>query len=139
MKKILLLFLLSAFLTACDDNGTNNDNPYIPNYRFTIDINTNLPLYNALTYASNGVYIPDGGALGIIVFNTGSGYTAFDAACPNHAISSCSLLQINGLMAVCDCEHGAEYNLFTGLANGQPYPLKPYRVQLSGSNIRVSN
>jgi hypothetical protein len=27
------------------------------------------------------------GARGIIVFNTGSGYNAFDAACPNQAIS----------------------------------------------------
>lgn len=138
MKKILPLFLL-LILAACDDDGTNNNNPYIPNYRFTIDINTNLPTYNALTYAGNGVYIPDGGALGLIVFNTGSGFTAFDAACPNHAISSCSLLQLNGLMAQCDCGHEAEYNLFTGLATGQPYPLKPYRVQASGSNIRVSN
>lgn len=138
MKKILPLFLI-AFLFACDDNGTNNDNPYIPNYRFTIDINTNLPSYNALNYPVSGVYIPDGGALGLIVFNTGSGFTAFDAACPNHAISSCSLLQINAPMALCDCGHEAEYNLFTGLAPGQPYPLKPYRVQVSGSNIRVFN
>jgi hypothetical protein len=40
----------------------------------------NLPAYSNLQYASNAIYYPGVGARGIIVFNTGSGYNAFDAA-----------------------------------------------------------
>ncbi len=73
--------MLSSFLFSCSDNGFNNKNPYIPNYSFTIDLNLNLPAYSSLQYPSNAIYYSGLGAKGIFVFNTGSGYNAFDAAC----------------------------------------------------------
>jgi nitrite reductase/ring-hydroxylating ferredoxin subunit len=60
--------------------------------------------------------------------------TAFDAACPNQAISSCSTMTLKGINVVCACDD-AEYSLFTG-QGGKQYPLKQYRVEVNG-NIRV--
>ncbi|MFY8111100.1 hypothetical protein [Flavobacterium sp.] len=136
IKKLLFLFTILLF-TNCSTNGGTNKNPFIPNYSFTVDINTSLPAYSNLKFASNAVFYPGAGARGLIVFNTGSGYNAFDAACPNQALSSCSTLTIKGINAVCPCD-SKEYSLFTGLSDLQ-YPLKQYRVEVIGSVIRVYN
>jgi nitrite reductase/ring-hydroxylating ferredoxin subunit len=139
MKKLLYFLLLLPFF-SCDDSGFNNNNPYLPNYRFSFDINTNLPSYSNLQFPSNSVKIfpSDGPSKGIIVFNTGSSFNAFDGGCPNQNLSSCSTLTINGIEAVCPCDD-AEYNLFTGQSPGKEYPLKQYRVEVNGTSIRVYN
>lgn len=139
MKKIALVFLFNLFLAGCDDGGGSSNNPYIPNYTFTVDINLDLPLYSNLQFPSNAVYIPQGvaGARGVIVFNSGSGYYAYDAACPNQIISNCSTMSINGIYAVCSCDE-EQYSLFTGLGSLQ-YPMKRYRVEVNLPIIRVYN
>jgi len=72
--------------------------------------------------------------------NTGGGYKAFEASCPNQALSSCSVLQIDGILVKCPCDN-VEYSLFTGDATTKvEYPLKQYRVEvLSATMIRVYN
>ena len=137
MKKYILLLLL-PFFWNCDSENFNNSNPYIPNYTFSLEINTDLPTYSNLQFASNGKYISGYGARGVIIFNTGSGYIAFDAACPNQAISSCSTMSVNGINAVCPCDSAA-YSLFTGQSQGKQYPMKQYRVEVNGNLIRVYN
>lgn len=137
MKKYALLFLIIPFFLSCSDSGINNSNPFVPNYTFTIDVNLNLPAYSNLKFVSNAVYISGIGARGLIIFNTGSGYNAFDAACPNQTISACSTMTINGINAVCGCDN-SEYSLFTGQGPLQ-YPLKQYRVQVNGTVLRVYN
>lgn len=140
MKKTLLFLLIIPFFIGCDGGSFNNRNPYIPNYNFSIEVNTNLPLYNNLQFPSNAVKVFQANAPGngIIIFNTGSSYVAFDGSCPNQAISSCSSLTINGIEAVCPCDDAA-YSLFTGQSPGLKYPLKQYRTEVSGSVIRVFN
>jgi nitrite reductase/ring-hydroxylating ferredoxin subunit len=139
MKKHILLLMLSSFLFSCSDNGFNNKNPYIPNYSFTIDLNLNLPAYSSLQYPSNAIYYSGFGAKGLFVFNTGSGYNAFDAACPNQALSSCSTMTLKGINVICACD-SKEYSLFTGQAQGgAQYPLKQYRVEVIGNVLRVYN
>ena len=138
MKKLTLVLVIATFFLGCDKENFNNRNPYIPNYGFDIAVNTNLPSYSQLQFPGSAIYYPGEGALGIIIFNTGSGYNAFDAACPNQQISSCSTMSINGINAVCACDD-AEYSLYTGLAPNQEYPLKAYRVEVNGTVIRVSN
>ena len=142
MKKYFALIIISLFFLGCSDNENSNKNPYIENRTFSAEFNLSLPLYSNLKYASNSIYYgADGaGARGIIVFNTGSGYTAFDAACPNQEISSCSTMTIKGVNAVCACDN-TEYSLFTGQALvSKPYPMKQYRVQIVNENlIRVYN
>ena len=138
MKKFILILLTFYLIGACEKDNFNNRNPFIPNYGFSETINMNLPSYSQLLYPSNAIYFPNAGARGVIIFNTGSGYVAFDAACPNQNISDCSTMLINGIMAVCSCD-GAQYNLFTGQSPGQEYPMKQYRVDQNGNVLRIYN
>ena len=139
MKKYVVVLLVFPMLFGCSSNSPNNNNPYLPNYAVNFDINMNLPQYSDLKYISNAVYISGQGVRGIIVFNAGSGYNAFDAACPNQALSSCSTMTIKGgIMALCACDN-AEYSLFSGQAKGKEYPLKQYRVQMNGNLLKVYN
>ena len=137
MKKYLFLFVIITLFYSCSDADFNNKNPYLPNYTFTLDINTNYPAYSNLQYPSTAIYVPNYGARGLIVFNTGSGYNAFDAACPNQALGSCSTMTIKGINALCPCD-SKEYSLFTGQGSMQ-YPLKQYRIEVIGNIIRVYN
>ena len=125
---------------GCDKENFSNNNPYLPNYSFSVDINTNLPTYSSLKFTGNAIkiYPPNGPSRGVIVFNTGGAFLAYDAACPNQVLSSCSTLELNGIMAKCPCDD-AEYNLFTGQSPGLQYPLKQYRVEVSGTLITIYN
>ena len=149
MKIYAALFLMIPFFFSCSDSGIRSNNPYLPNYSVLIDLNLNLPEYSNLKFVSNAVFIPGKGVRGVIVFNTGSGYNAYDAACPNQAISSCSTmnfkkldpndpLKIDKTTIVCPCDN-AEYSLFSGQSAGKEYPLKQYRVQINGDVLRVYN
>ncbi|MDA6071202.1 hypothetical protein NJT12_16415 [Flavobacterium sp. AC] len=137
MKKFWLLTLFISVLFSCSDNNLSNKNPNIPSYPVNLSIDMNLPAYSNLKFVSNGIIIPNYGAKGIIIFNAGSGYNAFDAACPNQAVNSCVAMTINGINALCSCDK-SEYSLFTGLG-GKEYPLKQYRVEVSGTVIHVYN
>lgn len=139
MKRYLVLLLLMPLL-GCDNENFNNRNPYIPSVGFSKSFDMNLPLYSQLQFPGNSVYYggQDAGVLGIIIFNSGSGFRAYDGACPNQELSVCSRLQVSGSVATCPCDD-AQYNLFTGQAPGLEYPLKPYRVSVSGTVITVYN
>ncbi len=140
MKKIFLLTLISFLFSCEDDDSVGYNNPYLPNYSVNFTVNMTLPSFSSLNFASNGVLISTAGIgiRGVIVFNTGNGYTAFDAACPNQPLSDCSTMQLSGIMAICPCDE-AQYNLFTGIAEGKNYTLKPYRVEQNGNILRIYN
>jgi nitrite reductase/ring-hydroxylating ferredoxin subunit len=138
MKKILVFLLVLPFITSCDEGSFNNRNPYIPNYTVSLAINLNLPQYSNLQFPSNHIVDYSQGARGIVVFNTGSGFVAFDLACPNQELSSCSTMSINGINAICACD-SAEYSLFSGQSAGLQYPMKQYRVQVQGTMLTVYN
>jgi len=149
MKKYFLLLMVFPILFGCSTNSPNNNNPYLPNYTVNLDINLNLPLYNWLSAPINAIYDGRQGVRGLFVFNTGSGYVAFDAACPNQALSACSTMdfkkldpndpsKIDKTTVVCPCDN-AEYSLFSGQSKGKPYPMKQYRVQVNGNMLKVYN
>lgn len=139
MKKYFLLLIAFAMLFGCSTNSPNNNNPNLPNYPVNVNINLSLPEYSNLKFVSNAVYIPNQGVRGIIVFNnSGSTYNAFDAACPNQALSSCSTMTIKGINALCACDN-AEYSLFSGQSAGKQYPLKQYRVEVTGNLLHIYN
>ena len=136
-------------LFGCDTNAPINNNPYLPNYAVNVNINLNLPQYYALSIPINAIYFPDQGIRGLFVFNTGSGYVAFDAACPNQELSTCSTmsfkkldpadpLKIDKTTVICSCDN-AEYSLFSGQSKGVAYPLKQYRVTVYGNVLKVYN
>lgn len=140
MKNYLFLFFTLLFLSGCSKDSYTDNNPYLPNYNFSIDINMDLPSYTNLKFPANAVLIRNAGigVRGIIVFNTGSGYNAFEASCPNQPLSDCSTLTLHGIKAICPCDD-AEYSLFDGWSQLH-YPLRAYRVQIVNQNIiRVYN
>lgn len=137
MKKSLFILLVTIAFSGCSDSNFNNKNPYLPSYTFNVDINMNLPAYSSLQYPSNAIYYASVGVKGIYIFNTGSGYNAFDAACPNQVLSSCSTMTLKGINIICPCDSN-EYSLFTG-QGGLQYPLKQYRVEVNGNVLRVYN
>ena len=140
MKKYILFTFLLVFM-GCDKHNFSNNNPYLPNYSFAYNINMSLPQYSSLQFPSNAVYVNAGntGIRGVFVFNTGGGYVAFDAACPNQALTSCSTMTLNGINVICPCDN-VSYSLFSGQAQGMQYPMKQYRVeQLDNFNLRVYN
>ncbi len=140
MKKSVWISLLLVFTMGCSKDGFNNQNPYLPNYSFSMDINTNFATYNNLTFPGNSVrvYPINGPTNGVLVFNTGSGYNAFDGSCPNQVIETCSKLTLSSSNAQCQCE-SENYNLYNGQTTGKPYGLKQYRTQVNGNIITVYN
>lgn len=150
MKKYFLLLIVFLVLLGCSTNSPNNNNPYLPSYQVSTEINLNLPQYSDLKYVTNGVYIPNQGVRGIFVFNTsGTTYNAYDAACPNQALSACSTmtfkkldpldpLKIDKTQVVCACDN-AEYSLFSGQSKGKQYSMRQYRVEVVGNVLRVYN
>lgn len=141
MKKHLLLILL-PLLFGCSEDSFDNNNPYLPNYSFSTTLNLNLPQYSQVLYTANAIYVNTAGAgiRGIFVFNTGNeNYVAYEAACPNQALSSCSTMSINGIKALCSCDD-AQYSFFNGQAEGQQYSMKKYRVEkINSTNLRIYN
>ncbi|WP_333599560.1 hypothetical protein [Flavobacterium sp.] len=139
MKKILILLAFLPFIFSCDGGRVNNSNPNIPNYPVNLQINMNLPAYSNLQFPSNHIVDYSQGARGIVVFNTGSGFNAFDLAAPNQIFTSCtSPMTISGIEAHCSCDNSV-YSLFTGLGAGQQYPMKQYNVQVAGSTLTIYN
>ena len=150
MKKYAALFLMITLFFSCSDSGIRSNNPYLPNYSVLIDLNLNTPAYSDLKFVSNAVIIPIKiGVGGIVVFNSGFSYSAFDLACPNQVLSSCSTmnfkkldpndpLKIDKTTLVCPCGN-EEYSLFSGQSPGKQYPLKQYRVEDKGTVLRIYN
>ena len=140
MKKYFFLFFILFIFSNCAKNKINNNNPYLPNYSFSVNLDTSLPSYNNLNFAGNGISVTSQGAgiRGIFVFNTGSGYQAWDMACPNQSLGTCSTMTMNGINAVCPCD-SKQYSLYTGLCPGMAYPLKQYRTEVNGTVVHVYN
>lgn len=141
MKKILLFAIATLFLaTNCDSQNNRVNNPYLPNYSFSILINTNLPTYSGLNSAINPIIINDAAtSISVIVMKvTDTDYRAWDINCPNQSPTVCSRMTIKGVNALCSCEK-IEYSLFTGVGTGN-YSMKPYTVEVLGNNaLRIYN
>ncbi|MBP0904776.1 hypothetical protein ACFSKN_12980 [Mariniflexile gromovii] len=143
--KSFLYIICFGLLTACSsDNVTQN--PYLPNYQFNTGslINTNLPQYSHLKFPNNSIVLNSPyGINGVVLFYAGgSNYNAFEITDPNHQISTCSKLSVEGFIASCNCDDGNSYDLLNGVkreGTTGSYPLIRYRVEISGSIIRIYN
>lgn len=85
--------------------------------------------------------MPNVGNKGIIVTNSGTGFLAWDAADPNHAQQSCSVVNGTGFEGTCGCTDANTYSFITGQSLGTALPctLKRYRVEQSGNTLFISN
>lgn len=137
----VLILMFFAVIIGCESDTVRHNNPFVPNYPFFFSVNMELPLYSSLQHPSNAVLITTAGvgANGVIVFNAGGSYRAYEANCPNQYISSCSRLEIDGIKAICPCDE-LEYSLFTGVPFSEgEYTLIPYRVEQNGNVLIISN
>ena len=150
MKRTLVAILITVLVFACksddDSNNENLNNQFLPNILFDTGtlINTNLPQYSDLLFPNNKVILNSNyGINGVVVFYAGgSNYNAFELTDPNHEVSNCSILTVDGIIATCSCSDENSYDILTG----QPqegttgnYGLKRYFVEVNGNIIRVFN
>ncbi|CAN5129698.1 hypothetical protein BH23BAC2_BH23BAC2_04950 [soil metagenome] len=140
--KNLFFFSALLFLFSCSPDDELRNNPFLTDISFRLDINLNLPQYNSLNFPGNSYTTYSYGLNGVVVYNINNNqYTAFELSDPNHPLSTCSRLTVQGIIATCSCGDGNSYNIITGeLSSGSgQYSLKPYRVRRSGSVIEVYN
>ena len=147
MKRIILISLLFLAVFSCKKNDDNiESNPYIPNIAFDTQtlINTDLPQYNDLQFAGNHIVLNNNYGLNgvVLYYSGGANYSAFELTDPSHAISECSKLSIEGVVATCGCDDAKEFEILSGQPyNGtlSQYILKRYFVEVNGNIIRVFN
>lgn len=146
MKKFFFIATAVLLMVNCSSNDSVINNPYLPDYSFDTGnlINTSFPLYNSLNFAGNHITLQSPyGINGLVLYYAGGDmYYAFELSDPNHAITTCSELTVDGIIATCNCEDGNSYNILNGLPESGTtgdYTLKPYYVSVSGSTIRVYN
>ncbi len=138
LLRILTIGLLLS-LWACDKNKPDQ-NPYLENIGFSREINLDLPEYSSLKFANNSIIVHNVGIKGVIVFNTGNSFLAWEASDPNHYPSDCSTMTPNQFTCECSCE-GNKYSLYDGqkISGDGNYSLKPYHIYQNGNILTISN
>ncbi|MCL4641809.1 MULTISPECIES: Rieske (2Fe-2S) protein [Olivibacter] len=97
--------------------------------------------YHELEVAGGYAVSETGGVAGIIVYNTGSGYVAYDRCSTVNPEKKCAVnVDDTGIILVDPCS-GAKYDIRSGMPSKAPAerPLKPYQVRRDGNLIRVIN
>jgi len=82
-----------------------------------------------------------GGIAGIIVYNTGSGYVAYDRCSTVNPEKRCAVnVDDTGIILADPCSE-AKFDIRNGMPSKAPAkrPLKPYQVRREGNIIRVIN
>ncbi|EDM44251.1 hypothetical protein SCB49_04460 [unidentified eubacterium SCB49] len=144
MKYLLYLLAFTFVFTSCKSNDDFNDNnPNLIDPIVNITLNLDLPEYNSLNFPGNSIVLEQLGVRGIVVYNVNNDlYSAFDLADPNHPVTSCSTMELNGIIATCPCDTDTNsYNIVTGQHQTQPdtYPMQAYQAVRTGNSIRISN
>ena len=143
--KILLFAGIAVLFFGCkSDDDNNNQNPFLINPLVNINLNLNLPEYNALNFPGGSVLLaPPQGIKGVVVYNiNNSEYSAFELSDPNHTPNSCSRMEIEGVFASCPCTtDDNEYNIVTGqhTSDNEVFPMLRYNAIRTGNNLQISN
>ena len=99
-----------------------------------------LTIYNELKNPSGVHYFADKGYGGIIVINTGFGYSAYDATCP-YEVDTQYLVEEEGGIGTCSgC--GSTYNLLDGgllMSGPSTENLLLYRVTATENYLYITN
>jgi len=145
---IFLAFLLFVSFSCKKTNSLGpSPVPYV--YVYT-QIDYSTPLYSNLNNEGGYVYI-NGGNKGLLVLQDFLGnFWAFDRTCPYHVTSPCGVVRMStsGLSIVCGSYSGQKLDTccgttygFDGSVTHKPgwYPLKAYRVTVSGTVLTISN
>ena len=145
MKKIAIALLLSITLISCNisDDNNQNPNPYLVIPPVSLSLNLNLPEYTDLKFPGNSIIVTNQGIKGIIIYciNTDL-YTASELSDPNHSPSSCSKMDVIGIIATCPCDDGNKNDIVTGQftpPNNEKYPMLQYRAERNGDVVNIYN
>ena len=141
INKIYYFVLILFIIISCSKESINN-NPYLQNVSFEKTINLKLPQYDNLRFSGGSIYLQNGGIKGLLLFNINDQIMAWEASCPNHVPSDCSIMSINGVQSTCKCED-FKYSLATGQllsSEGENnYPMLSYISEKIGNSVRISN
>jgi|SRR5690606_36145869 len=141
---ILSLLIVLAMLSCSKDDDKQERNPYLTDPVVNLNLNLNLPEYNALKFPGNSI-ITSQGIKGIVVICVSeTQYFAYDLTDPNHVPSNCSRMEIEGPIATCPCPNeNNKYNLINfGRHTSEPdtkYPMQNYRAERNGNVVMISN
>lgn len=140
MKNIIIAILFLFLLGSCSSDDFFIESPYLPYAPVDIEINLNDPHFRILKEYEGAVFLDDGysGVLGVVIFNSGAGYRAYEAACPNHAVRDCSTLQFDGNLLYCVCEN-VDFSMHSGNALNGGYRLREYSVQTYRNTLTIHN
>ncbi len=144
MKKLVFFLLIGFVSFSCSKSDDKQErNPFLTDPAVSLNLNLNLPQYNPLRFPGN--YIITGqGIKGIVVYCVSENqYLAFELSDPNHVPSSCSKMELTGVVASCPCTNDDnEYFITSGQHTTEPgskYPMQQYNAQLNGNTVVISN
>lgn len=144
MKKYILCLVVAFVAFSCSKSDDKQDrNPFLTDPAISLSLNLNLPEYNAIKFPGN--YVVTGqGIKGIVVYCVSENqYLAFDLTDPNHAPNNCSRMELEGVIATCNCpDDNNKYFITSGQHTTDPsgkYPMQQYSARLSGNNVIISN
>ena len=144
MKSNLIAVIFCLVLIGCNkDDSPNDNNPNLLSPLISVNLNLNLPQYNALKFPGNSLVLNSEGIRGVVIYNVNNDlYTAFELSDPNHVPNGCSKMTINGIVATCPCTTDTNsYDIVTGQHQGNEslFPLQQYLAARNGDNIQISN
>ena len=133
---ILSVFVVLATAVACHDDNGINPVPYVFVYE---DVYLKDLRYQALLQTGGHIYLDDAGFRGLILYNEGSGYRAFDRACTHDPRSECTPVEVDAstLFMVHDC-CGSVFG-FDGQPSAGPAQLrlKEYTTFVEGDYLLI--
>lgn len=134
MKKLILLVFFIGLISCGSDD---DENQFLPNVAVNVQINLNLPQYHDLLVGGGSAYA-NGGIKGIIIYNTGTSYVAFDRACPHLTLQACAQMTVESIFMVCPCD-SARFQIIDGAPeNGDiRQAARFYNVTKSGNTLFI--
>jgi nitrite reductase/ring-hydroxylating ferredoxin subunit len=139
LRTLILPAVLAMLLgTGCKKEQTTQ----VPPVTVDIQININLPAYNALAVTGGWVYIT-GGSQGIIVYrNSPDAFTALDRHCTFQPEDYCRVTVDDSEVMARDttCCHSAFLLMDGSVVNGPAaLGLKQYHTTFNGTTLRIFN
>jgi hypothetical protein len=130
---LILVFLFS---------GCVKENTGLPNIHVDFQVFLNDPKYFALNGPGGFAFADHQGIAGVIIYNTGYGFRAFDRCSTVNAEECCAVEFDETDWSLVDLCSGAKFDLATGMPIKAPAKrsLKQYYVSATmGSVLRITN
>ncbi|NIJ43929.1 copper chaperone CopZ [Wenyingzhuangia heitensis] len=149
MIKNIIFFFTLLILTACTNQGFNQQNTMVPNTNVNFSIST--PSFISLSGIGNYHIEAGQGFMGVIVFNIdGNTFRAFDLGCPYVNPNECQVpMTIENGTGEMSCANCANDDItftqqITGVTIGEgdsekTYYLREYSAFLENGSVRITN